>query len=39
MSKRAASRHLVSQMTKKFEQYLSRRLEEYELAALIMDWH
>ena len=36
-SKRAASRHLVSQATKKLEQYLSRRLEEYELAALMMD--
>ena len=33
----AASRHLVSQTTKKLEQYLSRRLEEYELAALMMD--
>ena len=36
-SKSAASRHLVSQTTKKLEQYLSRRLEEYELAALMMD--
>ena len=33
-SKSAASRHLVSQTTKKLEQYLSRRLEEYELAAV-----
>ena len=36
-SKSAASRHLVSQTTKKLKQYLSRRLEEYELAALMMD--
>ena len=36
-SKSAASRHLVSQTTKKLEQYLPRRLEEYELAALMMD--
>ena len=35
-SKSAASRHLVSQ-TKKLEEYLSRRLEEFELAALMMD--
>ena len=36
-SKSAASRHLVSQTTKKLEEYLSRRLEEFELAALMMD--
>ena len=36
-SKSAASRHLVSQTTKKLEEYLSRRLEEFELAALILD--
>ena len=32
-----ASRHLVSQTTKKLEEYLSRRLESFELAALMMD--
>ena len=37
MSKSAASRHLVSQTTKKLEEYLSRRLEEFELAALMLD--
>ena len=36
-SKSAASRHLVSQTTKKLEEYLSRRLEEFELAALMLD--
>ena len=36
-SKSAASRHLVSQTTKKLEEYLSRGLEEFELAALMMD--
>ena len=36
-SKSAASRHLVSQTTKKLEEYLSRRLESFELAALMMD--
>ena len=36
-SKSAASRHLVRQTTKKLEEYLSRRLEEFELAALMMD--
>ena len=36
-SKSAASRHLVSQTTKKLGQYLSRRLEEFELAALMLD--
>ena len=35
-SKSAASRHLVSQTTKKLEEYLSRRLESFELAALMM---
>ena len=35
-SKSAASRHLV-QTTKKLEEYLSRRLEEFELAALMLD--
>ena len=34
-SKSAASRHLVSQTTKKLEEYLSRRLEEFELAAVL----
>ena len=36
-SKSAASRHLVSQTTKNLEESLSRRLEEFELAALMMD--
>ena len=36
-SKSAASRHLVSQTTQKLEEYLSRRLESFELAALMMD--
>ncbi len=36
-SESAASRHLVSQTTKKLEEYLSRRLEEFELAALMLD--
>ena len=36
-SKSAASRHLVSQTTKKLKEYLSRRLEEFELAALMLD--
>ena len=36
-SKSAASRHLVSQTSKKLEEYLARRLEELELAALMMD--
>ncbi len=36
-SKSAASRHLVSQTSKKLEEYLARRLEEFELAALMMD--
>ena len=36
-SKSAASRHLVSQTSKNLEEYLSRRLEELELAALMMD--
>ena len=36
-SKSAASRHLVSQTSKKLEEYLSRRLEEFELAALMVD--
>ena len=36
-SKSAASRHLVSGTSKKLEEYLSRRLEEFELAALMMD--
>ncbi len=36
-SKSAASRHLVTQTSKKLEEYLSRRLEEFELAALMVD--
>jgi putative transposase len=36
-SKSAASRHLVTQTSKKLKDYLSRRLEELKLAALMVD--
>ena len=36
-SKSAASRHLVIQTSKKLKEYLSRRLDELELAVLMVD--